>query len=70
MRHSINESNDLLTRLIGLTIEDAEKICTEYGYCCRLMREDTNRYMGTCDIRTDRFNLEVDNGVITGVGVG
>ncbi len=54
--------------LIGLTLEEVN---TKYpDLNTRVMREDENHYMGTADFRMDRYNLQLDNGIITSASRG
>lgn len=62
--------NDLLESLIGLTIEEGIKLCTENGYNVRITREDSRNFIITMDVRFNRINLELDNGIITKCHIG
>jgi hypothetical protein len=64
--------NNILTMneqdLIGLTLEE---VYMQYpDLHTRVMREDENHYMGTADLRMDRYNLQLDNGIVTSVSRG
>ena len=61
---------EFLKSLIGLTKDDCIKLCNENNYDCRIMREDDNKYLGTCDLRFDRINLELDNGIVSACSIG
>ncbi len=58
--------------LIGLTVEQAEPIAAEHGITViRVMAEDGEHFFGTCDFRMDRLDVEITDGVISGIiGVG
>ena len=56
--------------LVGQTETDAITWIRALGMRCRVMRRDKESFMGTCDYRTDRVNLEVDNGNVTKASIG
>ena len=56
--------------LIGLTKEAAIAKCKADGFKVRVRTEDGKGLMGTCDYRMDRFNLHIDNGLVTSVTKG
>lgn len=58
-----------IDNLIGLTLEQFKEL-VDKNAIVRLMREDNNHYFGTCDFHPDRYNLELDNGLITKVYFG
>lgn len=66
------EKNDkeLLESLIGLTKERGALQCIINNYKVRIRREDSNIYMLTMDMCTDRINLEIDNDIITKCDIG
>lgn len=70
MGRSRNGSNELLESLIGLTKEEGTKLCLDNDYKVRITREDSNNYVITMDLRFDRINLELDNGIITKCDIG
>ena len=70
MGRSRNRSNELLESLIGLTKEEGTKLCLDNDYKVRITREDSSNYVITMDLRFDRINLELDNGIITKCDIG
>lgn len=56
--------------LVGLTKEEAEEAAAEAGYTVRVTSEDGQMFPMTMDYRTDRINIEVENGVVTRAFVG
>lgn len=56
--------------LVGLTEEAAKAKITELGMKVRVRNRDGETFMGTCDYRTDRVNLSIDNGKITNATIG
>ena len=65
-----NRNEDLLKFLIGMNKEDGSNLCKENGYIFRVVREDSHNYIVTMDLRFDRVNLQLDNGVITKYNIG
>ena len=70
MGRNRNGSNELLESLMGLTKEEGTKLCLGNDYKVRITREDSNNYVITMDLRFDRINLELDNGIITKCDIG
>lgn len=70
MGRNRNGSNEFLESLIGLTKEEGTKLCLDNDYKVRITREDSNNYAITLDLRFDRINLELDNGIITKCDIG
>jgi hypothetical protein len=70
MGRNRNGSIKLLESLIGLTKEEGRKLCLDNDYKIRVTREDSNNYVITMDLRFDRINLELDNGIITKCDIG
>lgn len=59
-----------LEYLIGKNKLDAQKIVEYYGYSFRIISENGNNYMITCDFRTDRVNVKIENDSIVEVYLG
>jgi major membrane immunogen (membrane-anchored lipoprotein) len=56
--------------LVGLTKAQAEEAAEAAGYTVRVTMEDGQMFPMTMDYRTDRINIEVENGVVTRAFVG
>lgn len=56
--------------LNGLTREQAEAAAEAAGYTVRVVREDDESYAMTMDYRTDRINIELDDGKVTRAYIG
>ena len=54
-------------KLIGLTIEEARKVTK---FKLRVMCEDGEQYMGTCEVNNERYNLTIEKGIITEAKIG
>ena len=59
-----------LTILIGKSLFDAQEFCKLNKIKHRVVREDIHNYVITCDLRFDRVNLEIDEGVVTNAYIG
>lgn len=57
-------------KLIGLPVDDAYNLLKENGEMFRIVREDRTIYTVTMDLNFDRYNLEIDSGIITKVYKG
>jgi hypothetical protein len=66
----MKESKELLESLIGMTEDNGLKLCKENDYDFRVVRQDSNNYAITMDLRFNRINLEIDNGIITKCDIG
>lgn len=53
-------SNDI----IGLDLKSAEEIIKSRDLSYRIVRIDDTNFIITCDLKLDRLNLEIENGVI------
>lgn len=51
--------------LVGQTEEDAIKMIEAAGMKYRVMKRDGESFMGTMDFDPMRFNLTVENGIVT-----
>ena len=54
--------------LIGLTIQEIKEKYPDIDF--RVTREDNIRYLGTADLKLDRYNLHVNDGKVTAVNMG
>lgn len=56
--------------LIGRNWEQARQECLANGYWFRVLRKDDKQYMVTHDLVKHRFNVDVENNIITKVTIG
>ena len=66
----INGNNLILESLIGKSLNEATQIAGFNGFSIRVTREDSTNYIITMDLRFDRINLQIDNGIVTTCNVG
>lgn len=64
------KEEEFLKSLLGIDLNKASKICLDVGYVFRVAREDENTYFLTMDLKFDRVNFEIDNGIITSANIG
>jgi hypothetical protein len=65
-----NETDILIKSIIGKTLNEAKELASFNGYSTRVTREDSINYVVTMDLRFDRINLQLDNGVVTKCNIG
>ena len=58
----------LKDEIIGLTLDEFVNLNTGRSY--RVTKEDGESYMVTMDMRPDRLNFEINNGVIVDISFG
>jgi hypothetical protein len=63
------ETQAVADSLIGLSLEEAEKVVAEAGLVVRVVSVDGVTDTVTADQRTDRINVSVTNGIVTASGV-
>jgi hypothetical protein len=56
--------------IIGKTVKEAEEIAFSLGLTVRLTRLDEDKFVGTCDLRMDRVNVEIEKGKVVKAYVG
>jgi hypothetical protein len=57
--------------IVGKPVAEANIVCEAGGYTMRVMEEDGEALVGTCDLRSNRINVAVANGnVIRLQGIG
>jgi len=57
--------------VVGKTEAEANKWCAGNELILRVTREDGKGLIGTCDLRSDRLNVETVNGIISVIkGIG
>jgi len=66
----INGNDLILESLIGKSLNEANQLAGFNGFAIRVTREDSTNYMVTMDLRFDRINLQIDNGVVTSCNIG
>ena len=66
----INGNDLILESLIGKSLNEANQLAGFNGFAIRVTREDSTNYMVTMDLRFDRINLELDEGVVTKCSIG
>lgn len=64
------QENVLKKELVGLTKEEAVAKLTAAGSRYRIRMVDGQGCVGTCDYRLDRFNLILENNIVTKVTMG
>lgn len=57
-------------QVIGMEKQAAIDLIKSKGFRVRVRSEDGQAFVGTCDYRTDRFNLNIENGKVTSVSKG
>lgn len=60
----------ILESLIGLTLDAARAKCKENNFNDRVVCEDGVHYIVTCDFRTDRVNLTLENNLVIKCDIG
>jgi len=66
-----NLSNTMSYReLVGKTEEEARKFCEENKFKFRIVKKDGQNFLGTCDYRLDRVNVEIKDGIVTVAKLG
>lgn len=53
--------------LLGQPLESIRKDAEAAGWIIRVMRDGETRYVGDCAYRPNRINVQVDDGIITGL---
>lgn len=59
-----------LNSIIDKNKSDAKKIVEDNGYVFRITSENSNDYIITCDFRTDRVNVKIENDLIISAELG
>jgi hypothetical protein len=60
----------LLTALLGLTKEAAERMIQDAGFTPRMVCNNGKYFMVTRDLRRDRVNLTIQNNLVVKVDIG
>ena len=54
----------------GKTLEEATKFAEDGGFVVRIVEKDGQSFMLTMDVKTNRLNFRVYNGIVTDVYTG
>jgi hypothetical protein len=65
----IGENEDLLPEYVGLTEAEATERAEGQGYSVRVVGEDGECFAITMDLRDDRVNLELADGVVVAAAI-
>lgn len=65
-----NSNQLILDSVIGKTLDQAKELAGFSGFSVRVTRVDEERYFVTMDLRFDRINLELENGIIVNSNIG
>lgn len=65
-----NGNDLLLESLIGKTLNEAKELASFNGFSIRISREDNNNFTLTMNMRFDRIDIELDNGLVTKSKIG
>ena len=60
--NALSVINDALS---GKTLQDAQAEAIRNGWSIRVMEQDGESLISTCDFRMDRVNVTVNGGVVT-----
>lgn len=70
MKLAIEETRKFGATLVGMNIDEAEKLAASRGFTVRIIERDGEYFMITMDYRTDRIDVKVANDIITEYSVG
>lgn len=56
--------------IVGLVEDEARKAAAEEGFTVRITRRDGESFVVTRDLRADRVNFNIENGVVVCASVG
>ena len=63
-------NNIKTTQFIGLTEKQANELATSSNFKCSIIKKDNQNFIITEDIRMDRLNFTIVNGLVTSVTLG
>jgi len=63
-------TKEFLEQLIGLPEPEARLLCKENEFLLRVSSQDGKHFIVTMDLRFDRINVHIDNGIITKADIG
>ena len=55
---------------VGMTVEDANKRAEGIGYTCRIVEENGRSFMVNADVKSNRLNLRIRDGIVIGLFTG
>ena len=63
----VEERNNMTTTLnvVGKTKAEAIQILNDAGVAFRIMQDEEQSFVGTCDWRPERLNLTIKDGLVT-----
>lgn len=64
------EAKDVVVNLVGKSYAEAESLCKEHKIALRIRSRNGVSYIGTCDCRFDRINVDVDDNRIVTATIG
>ena len=59
------ETQKVTDALVGKSLPDARKFAADQGFRIRVMARDGESLLGTCDYRSNRINVETNEGCVT-----
>jgi hypothetical protein len=60
----------MVDELVGMTKDAAFDKIEAADMMGRIRSEDSKAFMGTCDWRTDRVNLHIEDGIVVKASIG
>ena len=70
MNKTYEQLQEEANKYIGLTIHEAKVRLATEDKSYRVMHEDGQSFVGTCDYQPDRVNFSVENGIVTEASIG
>lgn len=70
MGKNYSDIEPFLESLKGKTEVEARELCKDTEYTVRKVREDGEHFIITMDLRFNRINLELENGLIVKCDIG
>lgn len=67
---AIKETQKFGATLVGMNVDEAEKMAQNSGFIVRVIERDGESFMITMDYRTNRVDVKVTNDIITDFSVG
>ncbi len=63
----ITVPKDLLLEVINKTVDEAQSVAKSKGCIVRVVQEDGNALIHTMELRSNRINVAVENGIVKSV---